>query len=130
MNIKISEIIINNQSRRITEESKVKELANSIKEIGLLNPITLTSDKKLVAGLHRIRAFELLNREEIPYNTIEAQDSLRIELAEIDENLIRNDLHYTDRGDQLNRRKKIYEELYPQVKHGGDRKTKILESIN
>ena len=38
------------------------------------------------------------------------------ELAEIDENLVRNDLHYTERGDYLRRRKEIFEGLYPETR--------------
>jgi len=109
--IKISEVKINGQARRSTDENKVRELANSIKEIGLLNPITITSDKKLVAGLHRIKAFQLLNREEIPYSIIEIQDSLRIELAEIDENLIRNEITVLDQCNLFADRDRILSEL-------------------
>lgn len=111
----ITEIKINN-NRRLIDGNKINELASSIKEIGLLNPVTITSDKKLIAGLHRIRAFQLLDKKEIPCNVIDFNNSLYFELAEIDENLIRNELHYTDRGDQFKRRKEIYEELYPETK--------------
>lgn len=95
----------------------IEELANSIKELGLLNPITITSDFALVAGYHRYLACKSLGWKEIPTVTIHV-DGLRAELAEIDENLIRNELSVIDRGENLVRRKKIYEALYPQTKRG------------
>jgi len=55
-------------------------------------------------------------------------DSLSIqrksELAEIDENLIRNEIFYLDQDDMYKRRKEIYELLHPETKNGGDRKSK------
>lgn len=95
----------------------IEELANSIKELGLLNPITITSDFALVAGYHRYLACKSLGWKEIPTVTIHV-DGLRAELAEIDENLIRNELSVIDRGENLVKRKKIYEALYPQTKRG------------
>lgn len=123
--ILISEIKIDT-SRRPVDDSKVNELANSIKEIGLLNPISISQDKKLIAGLHRVKAFQLLGRTEIPCCILNFNNSLHEELAEIDENLIRNELFYTDKADQTKRRKAIYEILYPETKNGGDRKSKKI----
>lgn len=128
MTIAISDIKIN-IGRRPVDDNKVNELASSIKEIGLLNPVTISLDKKLIAGLHRIKAFQLLGRQEIPYRLVNFSNSLHEELAEIDENLIRNELYFTDRGDQLSRRKEIYETLYPETKKGAiNQYSKVLNA--
>lgn len=122
MTININEIIIKD-NRRTVNTDKVKSLADSIKEVGLINPVVLTKDHVLVAGAHRIAAYKLLAINDIAYTVLEHTDELRTELAEIDENLIRNELHWTEQDDALARRKAIYEELYPETKHGGDRKS-------
>ena len=53
MKIAISEIKIN-AGRRETSLSGIDELARSISEVGLLNPITIDPNHTLIAGLHRL----------------------------------------------------------------------------
>jgi N6-adenosine-specific RNA methylase IME4 len=113
--MKINEVKIN-EGRRVTDQKKIKELADSIKELGLLNPITVNEDGTLIAGMHRLEACKLLGYEEIKVNKINLS-SLLAELAEIDENLVRNELHWLESDKQLRRRKAIYEELHPETKH-------------
>lgn len=112
----INEVKIN-EGRRPTDQKKIQELADSIKELGLLNPITVNEDGTLIAGMHRLEACKLLGMEEIKVNKINLS-SLLAELAEIDENLIRNELHWLAADKQLRRRKSIYEELHPETKAG------------
>lgn len=128
MKIAISEIKINS-NRRAIDKQKVKELSESIKEIGLINPITITENKELIAGVHRIEAVKMLDCAEIECSIVNLE-GLFAELAEIDENLIRNELHYIEHGKQLLRRKAIYEELYPDTKAGGDRKSEEIKRRN
>jgi len=40
------------------------------------------------------------------------------QLAEIDENLVRNELNTLERGEQLARRKELYEAKYPETQKG------------
>ena len=73
MNISLSSININ-CNRRPINESKVSELADSIKHIGLINPITVRREGSegytLIAGLHRLQAFKTLNKEAIEANIL------------------------------------------------------------
>ena len=114
--MKINEVKIN-EGRRVTDQKKIKELADSIKELGLLNPITVNEDGTLIAGMHRLEACKLLGYEEIKVNKINLS-ALLAELAEIDENLVRNELHWLEIDKQLRRRKAIYEQLHPETKQG------------
>lgn len=88
-------------------------LKNSIKELGLLNPITVYRDKVLVAGYHRLEACKALGWKEIPVINLE-NDNLKAEQAQIDENIIRNKLTALEMAEQLMRRKEIYEIKYPE----------------
>jgi len=124
MLLKIDSIKVNDRLREVNED-KVTEIAASIKEIGLLNPITISENNELIAGNHRLQAFKMLGFKEIPVNVV-SLSGLKQELAEIDENLIRHDLHVVDRGDHFKRRKEIYELLYPTTKAGSSEMMKEI----
>ena len=115
--IKISDVIIPERKRPLKPEA-VKVLAASIKEIGLINPITLKPDGTINTGRHRLEACKLLGWDEIPFRYTDTEDARLLELAEIDENLIREDLSVLERSDHLARRKEIYEELHPETRVG------------
>lgn len=110
------------QTHRSVRQESVETLTKSISTIGLINPVTLTSGYRLVAGRHRIEAHRKLG-----YKTIEARlldaDDLLLELAEIDENMERSQLDALQFSQQLKRRKEIYEGMHPDKKHGGSRKS-------
>ena len=108
---------------RQADQGAIERLAKSISQVGLMNPITVTTDNTLVAGLHRLEACKRLGWESIPVTTVKYADELTRELAEIDENLMRNDLSELMQGIHHARRKRIYEQLHPETKAGGDRKS-------
>ena len=116
MRMKISEIKIN-PGRRDTQQRNVEELARSIAAVGLMNPITITQDNTLIAGLHRLEAVKLLGWTEIECVVSEA-DGLQAELAEIDENFVRAGLSHRELGDLLLRRKELYEAIHPETRQG------------
>ena len=110
--------IIVAEGRRKIDKKKLESLTESIKELGLINPISVTSDYTLIAGYHRLEAFRTLGKDEIPVMILDLKDA-RAELAEIDENLIRNELSVLEQAECLKRRKEIYESIHPQTKKGG-----------
>lgn len=126
MKISIDEIRIK-EGRRSLDTDHVRELADSIHELGLLNPITIDSENTLIAGLHRLEAARRLGWKEVECS-VSSLDGLQAELAEIDENIIRSGLSPVEYGEILLRRKEIYEALHPETKNGGDRRSGKIRS--
>lgn len=97
---------------RAVDAAKVKSLSESIKAIGLRQPITLWSKPddafQLIAGAHRLEAVRLLKWETIPAVFLEADDIDR-QLWEIDENLMRAELTPTQQAEHLAKRKELWE---------------------
>lgn len=114
MLVPISKITVN-PGRREALPGDVKELADSIAEVGLINPIMVDQSHTLIAGLHRLEAMKLLGRTEIEC-TVSDLDGLQVALAEIDENFVRKDLSDDEFRELLLRRKEIYESLHPETK--------------
>jgi ParB family transcriptional regulator, chromosome partitioning protein len=109
-NIEISKIHVDTEKRRKVKD--VSALVKSIKTLGLLNPITITTQNVLVAGAHRLAACVKLEWDTIPAIVLDLSPE-RTELAEIDENLVRNQLNELEKGEQIARRKELYELIYP-----------------
>jgi ParB family chromosome partitioning protein len=95
--IQVARVTANpHQPRRYFEPEALQELANSIKEHGLLQPIVVTQKDdttyELVAGERRWRASQMVGLTEIPALVRSYTDQHKLELALI-ENLNREDLN-------------------------------------
>lgn len=102
-------------------------LAGLIVVQGLMHPITVkphfasTDDDPayvLIAGLHRLRAFELLGRAAIPARVLPERSSDEARMDEVLENLGRNELTALDRAQHLYELKVVYERMHPETKAG------------
>lgn len=82
MQIPIMEINIRDGRRRM-ETGHIKKLADSIRELGLLNPLTVDKENTLIAGLHRLEAVKQLGWTEVEC-TVSSLKGLQAELAEYD----------------------------------------------
>jgi len=101
----------------------IDALAASLKDVGLINPITITPERVLIAGLHRLKAWEAAFQDAPIPCLVTKLDAVRAEIAEIDENSLRHNEPVLERGQKQARRKVLYEALHPQTKNGGDRKS-------
>lgn len=95
--IEIDKIFANpNQPRHDFNEEALQELADSIKELGVIQPITLRKmdDNKyqIIAGERRFRASQLAGKSTIPAYILKADDEDTMEMALI-ENIQREDLN-------------------------------------
>ena len=85
-----------NQPRRNFDEEKLAELADSIRQHGVIQPLTVrklsSGYYQIIAGERRWRAARLAHLAEVPAVVIEADDQKAMELAMI-ENLQREDLN-------------------------------------
>lgn len=91
-----SRIDINPQQPRTSfSESALNDLAESIKQHGIIQPLVVTKkgDRyELIAGERRLRSAKLLNLEEVPVIVREEKDQKKLEIALI-ENLQRENLN-------------------------------------
>ena len=86
-----------NQPRMIFDEETLSELADSIKELGIIQPITLrklSGDKYcIISGERRCRAAKLAGLTAIPAYVKDVDDNASIEMMALIENIQREDLN-------------------------------------
>ena len=99
------------QPRKEFDEAKLKDLADSIRQYGILQPMVvtrketvkedggLTTEYELISGERRLRASKIAGLSQVPVliRDQEESDQLKLELAII-ENLQREDLNAVDRA--------------------------------
>ncbi len=93
--IEIDKISLNpNQPRTNFNKKSLDELASSINELGLIQPVTVQKIDEnfiLISGERRLRAFKQLNKKYIPAYIRTADDQTSLEMALV-ENIQRRDL--------------------------------------
>lgn len=89
--VNIDDIEVTDRFRR--DLGDVSQLAASIVSVGLLNPVTVSADMKLIAGERRIAAHRLLGLAEIEVRVAETiSDARDFLVAERDENTQRKEM--------------------------------------
>ncbi|WP_187007167.1 ParB N-terminal domain-containing protein [Synechococcus sp. WH 8101] len=106
--IPIDEIKVNRRMRR-TDEERIKDLAESIKNIGLLHNISVAlkdGSYVLLSGLHRLEAFKILGRTSITATVRQSNDRID-QLIEVEENLVRSELNAIQTAEHIIKREEL-----------------------
>jgi len=110
----VSEVVVDREVRQRTTVKDLDQLCASIERDGLLHPITIHEDGRLVAGERRLEAHKrmglLVIRAQI-FEHLKPQDAYRIELQE---NLARKNLPWQDEC----RAVLVYHNMKKQVNRG------------
>ena len=84
--------------RQRLELGDIPELAASIKQFGLIQPIVVNQDKRLIAGGRRLAAFEYLKLEEIDVVYKETLSIDQLHMLELEENIKRREMSWQERS--------------------------------
>lgn len=114
--IPVSQIITGGKRLRPVDPDAVKGLAESIAQVGLMQPIVVakTDDADefaLIAGRHRLAAVKKLGHESIRCVVRTVANRDEAQLLEIDENLSRKNLSAAEEASQIKLRKELWDRI-------------------
>lgn len=101
MKLNISEIRVGNRIRR--DPGDLSELKDSMRRLGLLQPILVDTNNILVAGYRRLESAKALGWDSIETRLVDVQDKRDRLIIEADENITRRDFtpDELEKADQL-----------------------------
>ena len=105
MIVGIEEIMVANRIRK--DFGNIEELAEDIKENGLINPPVVNKEYHLLAGERRLRACKLLGWERIEVRMMDTRDAEHELNVEISENENRKEFSKAERVDYMKRLMRI-----------------------
>lgn len=121
--VRLDAIVVGERLRPVTEAA-VASIMASIGELGVaMVPIALRQVRhqgnalKLMAGGHRVEVYRRLGFETIRADIWDCTDNWA-RLAEVDENLANAELSTLELAQFLAERKRVYERLHPEGRHG------------
>ena len=111
--VPIDSITIDRENRQRRDLGNLSELEASIRQHGLINPITITRDHLLIAGERRLTSARNIGLTEISVQYLEDLSRPEQEMIELEENVQRKDLSWQDYVTTVARLHKIKSETNP-----------------
>ena len=110
----LSNMWVDRAKRQRKVLTNIPELAASIREVGLINPITIKRDGELVAGERRYNAVMTLGWTHIMVQFLDELPEDQVYLIELEENVKRDDLSWQDRADAVKRYHDLRRSIDPE----------------
>ncbi|MEL6503457.1 MAG: ParB N-terminal domain-containing protein [Pseudomonadota bacterium] len=126
----LNKIEVPEDRSRPVDDNHALAISTSIAEHGQLTPVLVRATPNgkqpyvLVAGGHRVRAVEMLQWAEIDCVVFKG-DKTDALLAEVSENVFRNDLSVLDRAVGIQIYRDAWEAKYGRIERGGDQTVKL-----
>lgn len=108
--IALKDITVKKQVRTKFNDDSIRELAENIKENGLIQPLVLHRDGSkfvLICGERRYRAMTTIDMKEAPCFVLENKTPEELMAIQFSENSSREELHYIDQADSIYNYKKV-----------------------
>jgi ParB-like chromosome segregation protein Spo0J/DNA modification methylase len=119
--VPIDQIKVSTRMREV-DPGKVQDLMESISTVGLINPITLDASLNLIAGAHRLSAYQQMGFPTIKAQICDQEDLIKT-LMEVDENLVRNELCIVSIAELIEVRERVLTSLGLRKKAGQNQYT-------
>lgn len=116
---------------RPIDAEKLSQLIASIRENGLISPIAITTEHELIAGFHRLKAYEVLAQTEpqrysrIPVRVLNQSDLQQLQQLETTEKLFNARLSILEKAE-------AFKQYFDALKYGADRHktTQIFRTLD
>lgn len=111
--VALASIIVDRDDRQ-RRQIEVEDLKQSLAKRGLINPLVVTRDHKLIAGERRLTAARELEWPEIAVRYLDELSLIELQLIELEENVKRKDLDWKDECLAVLRVHQLYLEKDPE----------------
>jgi ParB family chromosome partitioning protein len=116
LRLPIDAIVINRDERQRKKVDDLNGLQESIRTLGLLNPIIINPDNVLVAGERRYTACKNLGWDSVPVRYTTDLSPIELQIVELEENIKRKDLTWQESAAATNRIHQLRTQLDPSWK--------------
>lgn len=107
--------------RKDFDTKALDDLAESIRTVGLIEPVVVDDDLFLLAGERRLRACRMLGWSEITAVYMHDLDDWTKAVVELEENIRREDLSYVEEVMAMDRLHDLYQSKFGKSSEGGGR---------